>query len=156
MKRARTGREQELLDELAEKVNYACQTEKVTMNVVAAITGISGRTYTGLITGAREVTTSSLMRVLDTLGYELVLVKRKGAKRLVDNPDYIARYNQFKLKNNNGVRKIRGQEPRTGNEGPKVKIKRKGISDKQFDYIVSRRAEISASKQESNDIFGTT
>lgn len=155
MKRARTGREQELLSELADKIKYACQTENVTMNVVAAITGISGRTYTGLVTGTREVTTSSLMRVLDTLGYELVLVKRKNAKRLVDNPDYIARYNQFKLKNNNGVRKIRGQEPKTGNEPPRVKIKHKGISDKQFEYIASRRAEINASKQASNDIFGT-
>ena len=155
MKRARTGREQELLNELADKVNYACKVEKVTMNVVAAITGISGRTYTGLITGKKDVNTSSLMRVLDTLGYELVLVKRKNAKRLVDNPDYIARYNQFKLKNNNDTRKKRGQQLLTGNEPPKVRIKRKGIDDKQFEYIVSRRAELEASRQKQNDIFGT-
>lgn len=155
MKRARTEREQELLNELADKIKYACDTEKVTMAIVAAITGMNTRTYTGLMTGTRDVTTSSLMRTLDTLGYELVLVKRKNAKRLVDNPDYIARYNAYKLKNTNGVRKIRGQEPRTGNEPPRVKIKHRGISDKQFNYIVSRRAEIDASKQKSDDIFGT-
>ena len=156
MKRARTGREQELLNELADKVNYACKTEKVTMNVVAAITGISGRTYTGLITGKKDVNTSSLMRVLDTLGYELVLVKRKDAKRLVDNPDYIARYNQFKLKNNNETRRKRGKDPLTGNEPPKVRIKKRGISDEQFERIVSRRAEVEASRQKSSNIFGTS
>ena len=156
MKRARTGREQELLNELAEKINYACDAENVNMGIVAAITGINSRTYTGLSTGKRDVTTSSLMRVLDTLGYELVLVKRKGAKRLVDNPDYIARYNDYKLKNTNGVRKIRGQQPRTGNEPPRVKIKQRGITDEQINRVVSRRAELNASKQESNDIFGIT
>ncbi len=155
MKRARTGREQELLNELADKIKYACDAEKVNMLIVAAITGMNNRTYTGLSTGARDVTTSSLMRVLDTLGYELVLVKRKGAKRLVDNPDYVARYNEYKLKNQNATRKHRGQQLLTGNEPPRVKIKQRGISDKQIDYIVSRRAELNASKQESNDIFGT-
>lgn len=156
MKRARTEKEQELLNELAEKVKYACETEQVTMAIVAAITGMNTRTYTGLMTGTRDVTTSSLMRVLDTLGYELVLVKRKNAKRLVDNPDYIARYNAYKLKNLNGTRKHRGQEPRTGNEPPKVRVKKRGITDEQLRKIASRREELNAYKSSQGDIFSIT
>ena len=155
MKRARTGREQELLEELAEKVKYACDIEKVNMSIVAAITNINTRTYVGLATGTRDVTTSSLMRVLDTLGYELILVKRKNAKRLLDNPDYIARYNEYKLKTANATRKKRGQSPLTGNEPPRVKIKRKGISDSDIAKISSRRAEIDAAKQKQDNIFST-
>lgn len=155
MKRPRGLREQELLIELAEKVKYACESEGVNMAVVAAITGTNSRTYNGVTSGERDITTSSLLRLMDVLGYEVVVVKRKGATRLVDNVDYIARYNKHKLKQVNDTRKHRKQPLLTGNEGPRVKLKRRGISDNQFEYVKSRREEINKHREEQDDIFGT-
>ena len=156
MKRERTGKEIELLEELANKIKFACESENVNMHIVAAITGTNYRTYSGAITGSRDITTSSLMRIMDVLGYEVAFIKRKNTVRLLDNPDYIARYNAYKLKNANVTRKKRGQKPLTGNEGPRVKVKHRGISDKQFNYTKSRREEINKHREEQDDIFSIT
>lgn len=152
MKRSKTKKEIELLKDLAYKINLVLESERVNMGIVAAIAGANYRTYTGIQTGTRDVTVISLLRIIDILGYELVLTKRKGAVKLVDNPDYIARYNEYKLKNANATRSKRGQNPLTGNE-IRIKVKRTGISNDDVERIISRRNEIAEYREKSGNIF---
>lgn len=148
-RRVITPRDKELLSNLAQHIKAMFRTEDIPFNAISVLSAIGDKTRYKMGVG-KPVTTTSILRAADALGYELVFVKRKDAKSVYDDPDMMLKLKEFREKSNNQSRKRRGKTKPTG---PKVRIKRPSESTTGYIAIQSRREQLD-NAQAQDDFFG--
>ncbi len=90
-----TPRDQELLKKLGKGLKHILKIEKVQLQDLTALAGIAGSTTSHVVKGTPVITTS-ILRIADTLGYEIVFVKRSEKQNLSENPDAVLKLQSYR------------------------------------------------------------
>lgn len=74
------------LTEIADFLRERIRTTTITQRELGERAGIARRTLTGVLSGQADYKVSTLMAVLDRLGYELAILPKGAAEGLVRSP----------------------------------------------------------------------
>jgi len=97
MKTVMTARDRELVEQLIEQVKTILGAENVHPSSLPVLCDLSFHTTRNLLS-KKDVVVKSLLRVADTLGYEVLLVKRTAKKNEEENPDVVIKVQGYKDK----------------------------------------------------------
>lgn len=126
------------------QIEHAFKAQNVNPAAIAYIGKTSNRTITNIHQN-REIAITNLMKIVDILGYEIVLTKKIDVPDVKDNPILVEKINQYNERQKNAQRRKRGQPE--GILPTKVRVKRP--------KVYSRR-EVTEDFDKQNDIFKFT
>jgi hypothetical protein len=90
-----TARDRELYDRFVEQVKTIMATESIHPSSLAHLAGLGYRTAGNFFTG-NAISLKSALRMADTLGYEVVFVKRTARENEEQNPDVVVKVHGYK------------------------------------------------------------
>lgn len=139
------------LSTLSKRIRAICKMEGVPVGALEAMANVSQPAIRGVQTGKRNFNVVNLLRMMEVLGYEIVLAKRTDARQISQDPDAMLKISQFKTQQLNAKRKERGQPE--GRLPTKVRVRKSKVGENTL--LIHSRRDILKSAEGANDIFNT-
>lgn len=134
---------------LARRIRAICKMEGVPVGALEAMANVSPASVRGVQTGKRNFNVVNLLRIMNVLGYEIVMAKRMDARQISQDPDAMAKIKQFKINQLNAKRKERGLPE--GRLPTKVRVRKDKIGENTL--LIHSRRDIVKSAESEDDIF---